>query len=210
MLMGRVMRWSALLVVLLAGGGCSPGYDASAACGSLAELAPIRDAGVEQLQASQDGGRCTFRAQGRDAAALLRQQRMLDTLSVIACGQPAQVQPIAGAAGFELQMPPRCPLSARSSLFVQDDPRWTLDRPSMPEYPAAARADGQEGVVHLRLLLDDEGRVKAAIVATSSGHPLLDEAAGKAALRWRSKREWWAFSTTRMSLVRTTATFAVN
>ncbi|HHA2858296.1 energy transducer TonB [Stenotrophomonas maltophilia] len=210
MMMERVMRWSALAVMLLAGGGCSPGYDAGAACGSLAEPAPVRDAGVEQLQASQDDGRCTFRAQGRDAAALQRQQRMLDALAIIACGQPAQVQPVAGTAGFELQMPPRCPLSARSSLFVQDDPRWTLDRPSMPDYPAAARADRQEGIAHLRLLLDDEGRVKAAIVATSSGHPLLDEAAGKAALGWRSKREWWAFSTTRMSLVRTTVAFAAN
>ncbi len=208
MMLGRVMRWSALLVVLLAGGGCSPGYDAGAACGSLAELAPVRDAGVEQLRASQDGGRCIFRAQGRDAAALQRQQRMLDALSVIACGQPAQVQQVAGAAGFELQMPPRCPLSARSSLFIQDDPRWTLDRPSMPDYSAAAHADKQEGTVHLHLLLDDEGRVKAAIVATSSGHPLLDEAAGKAALGWRSKREWWAFSATRMSLVRTTVAFS--
>jgi len=210
MMMERVMRWSALLVLLLAAGGCSPGYDAAAACGSLAELAPVRDAGVDPLQVSQEGGRCTFRAQGRDAAALQRQQRMLQALSTIACGQPAQVQPIAGATGFELQMPPRCPLSARSSRFVQDDPRWTLDRPSMPNYPAAARADQQAGIVHLRLLLDDKGRVKAAIVGRSSGHPLLDEAAGKAALGWRSKREWWAFSTTRMSLVSTTVTFSAG
>ncbi|WP_416055527.1 energy transducer TonB [Stenotrophomonas maltophilia] len=80
----------------------------------------------------------------------------------------------------------------------------------MPSYPAAAHADQQEGIVHLRLLLDDKGRVKAAIVARSSGHPLLDAAAGKAALGWRAKRQWWAFSTTRMSLVSTTVTFSAG
>ncbi len=208
MRIGSAVPWGALLVALLAASGCSTKYDAAAACGSLSELAPVRDASVDQLQASHDGGRCTFRATGRDPAALQRQQRMLDAISVIACGEPAQAQPIQGAQGFKLQMPSRCPLSARSSLFVRDDPRWRLERPSMPRYPAAARGENLQGKVSMSLLLDDKGRVKAAIVVESSGHPLLDEAAVKAALNWQWKREWWAFSATRMSMLPATTTFA--
>jgi len=208
MRIGSAVPWGALLVALLAASGCSMKYDAAAACGSLSDLAPVRDASVDQLQASHDGGRCAFRMTGRDPAALQRQQRMLDSISVIACGQPAQIQPIQGAQGFELQMPSRCPLSARTSLFARDDPRWRLERPSMPSYPAVARGENLQGKVSMRLLLDDEGRVKAAIVAESSGHPLLDEAAVKAALGWQWKREWWAFSATRMSMVPATTTFA--
>ncbi|MEG0186812.1 MAG: energy transducer TonB, partial [Stenotrophomonas sp.] len=113
-----------------------------------------------------------------------------------------------GAAGFELQMPSRCPLSTRTPLVVHDDPRWRLDRPSMPSYPAAARADNLQGKVSMSVLLNDQGRAKAVIVAGSSGHALLDEAAVKAALGWRWKREGAALSTPQMSMVPATATFA--
>ncbi|MDC8756365.1 energy transducer TonB [Janthinobacterium sp. hw3] len=44
-------------------------------------------------------------------------------------------------------------------------------------YPAAARARGEEGIVTLRCRVDREGRVLAAAVEHSSGHPALDQAA---------------------------------
>ncbi len=208
-MMGRMNPRGAVLgTVLLAAGGCSAGYDADASCGSLSEPAAVRDASVDQLQASSIGGRCTFRATGSDAAALQRQQRMLEAISLIACGKPANAQPTQGTSGFELQMPSRCALSARTSQVVQDAAGWRLDRASMPSYPAAARADNLQGKVSMSVLLNDQGHAEAVIVAGSSGHPLLDEAAVKAALGWRWKREGGTSSTPRMSMVAATATFA--
>lgn len=48
-------------------------------------------------------------------------------------------------------------------------------------YPPEAVARGLEGEVRLLLILDVEGKVLQAQVASSSGHPLLDQAAVKAA-----------------------------
>lgn len=54
-----------------------------------------------------------------------------------------------------------------------------------PEYPAEARRRGQEGVVLLRLVVDATGDVTGVSVAESSGWPLLDMAAVRAARTWR-------------------------
>lgn len=54
-----------------------------------------------------------------------------------------------------------------------------------PAYPELARQRGQEGVVVLELRVSAEGRVLAAEVAQSSGHPMLDAAAQRAAQGWR-------------------------
>lgn len=52
-------------------------------------------------------------------------------------------------------------------------------------YPHAAIERGQEGTVTLLLLLAGDGTVHSVEIAASSGHPLLDEAALKAAGRIR-------------------------
>lgn len=48
-------------------------------------------------------------------------------------------------------------------------------------YPAAARRRGLSGTVHLEILLDATGRVSEVLLARSSSHPVLDDAALEAA-----------------------------
>jgi protein TonB len=60
-----------------------------------------------------------------------------------------------------------------------------LTRRVDPVYPAAARREGQEGTVHLRLEIKPDGRVGKVDVVTSSGFQLLDDAAVAAARKWR-------------------------
>lgn len=54
-----------------------------------------------------------------------------------------------------------------------------------PPYPSVSRRLGETGKVVLRVELDETGRVTAAKVITSSGHPRLDAAALAAVKTWR-------------------------
>jgi len=54
-----------------------------------------------------------------------------------------------------------------------------------PNYPDNARREGREGRVLLRVLVDDQGRSKQVEINSSSGSPLLDQAAAEAIKRWR-------------------------
>ena len=56
---------------------------------------------------------------------------------------------------------------------------------SPPVYPVTSRQIGEQGKVLLRVELDEQGRVSAARVETSSGIPRLDEAALTAVKEWR-------------------------
>ena len=51
-----------------------------------------------------------------------------------------------------------------------------------PDYPRAARRQGQSGQVMVRLVVNEQGRVATAEVTKGSGFPALDEAARSAAL----------------------------
>ena len=54
-----------------------------------------------------------------------------------------------------------------------------------PDYPASARADGKEGRVLLRVLVDEEGKSQIVEINDSSGSRILDQAAAEAVKRWR-------------------------
>jgi protein TonB len=54
-----------------------------------------------------------------------------------------------------------------------------------PVYPPASRRAGEEGTVRVRVLVDEHGRPKDVVVAQTSGHPALDEAALTAVRKWR-------------------------
>ncbi|NJD35615.1 MAG: energy transducer TonB [Betaproteobacteria bacterium] len=58
------------------------------------------------------------------------------------------------------------------------------ERPA-PNYPLAARRMNESGTTMLRVELDEQGRISAASVATSSGFARLDEAALAAVRNWR-------------------------
>ena len=62
-------------------------------------------------------------------------------------------------------------------------------------YPPAAVARGLEGEVRLLLTIADDGSITDVVVAASSGHALLDQAAVKAAytmgrIDWANSREF--------------------
>ncbi|MBH1460052.1 energy transducer TonB [Stenotrophomonas maltophilia] len=169
----------------------------------------IRDAGVGSLQAQATSGRCTFHVEADDAAALSRQQSLLQSVSAIACGGPATTRPSQGAAGFDLQMPARCPLSSSTPLIAREGGWHQRRLSSVPAYPAAAMREAQQGGVELMLLLDAQGKTQAIILSRSSGYPLLDAAALKHARDWRYEREA-AGKAPNMSLIRGTVTFKLN
>ena len=53
-----------------------------------------------------------------------------------------------------------------------------------PVYPPASRRAGEEGQVHLRVLVDESGRPREVTILKSSGFERLDEAAVAAIKRW--------------------------
>ena len=54
-----------------------------------------------------------------------------------------------------------------------------------PEYPAASRSQGEQGVVTVLLRISPAGSVEGMEVIRSSGYAALDEAARRAVQRWR-------------------------
>ncbi len=58
-------------------------------------------------------------------------------------------------------------------------------RNAQPEYPSSSRLRGEQGVVALVLQVSTSGAVTGVEIGRTSGFPQLDEAAKKAALRWR-------------------------
>ena len=56
---------------------------------------------------------------------------------------------------------------------------------SKPDYPVAAKKQGVQGTVGLRILINESGRVESASVASSSGDASLDSAAVASIYKWR-------------------------
>jgi protein TonB len=54
-----------------------------------------------------------------------------------------------------------------------------------PDYPVEAKLLRQEGVVHVKLLINSQGLPGNAVVVKSSGYPLLDDSAVKTVLSWK-------------------------
>ena len=79
------------------------------------------------------------------------------------------------------------PTIAKPSGPVTLDAELALSCPGRvpPAYPALSRRLGEEGKTVLRVELDAQGAVTAAKVASSSGHPRLDQAALDAVQQWR-------------------------
>jgi protein TonB len=54
-----------------------------------------------------------------------------------------------------------------------------------PDYPDQSRAQGEQGVVSLRVHVSTEGRSRSVALHKTSGHARLDDAAMEAVWRWR-------------------------
>ena len=91
---------------------------------------------------------------------------------------------------------------SKTSIVPQDGPKPELPRDSIadrkglrktvrlikserPQYPQAARREGWEGTVVLRITVGTGGDVENVKTQTSSGFPALDESAAQSVKRWR-------------------------
>lgn len=88
----------------------------------------------------------------------------------------AIVAQIANTAG-EATPSPASPTAATPSQELPAMSQVAYLRQPMPHYPARSRHAREEGLVVLRVTIDETGRVAGVEIQRSSGHPLLDDAA---------------------------------
>jgi len=85
-----------------------------------------------------------------------------------------------------VEMPPPAPPSAPSNSGTAVIPEMSqvayLVQPA-PHYPPESRRVREQGLVMLRVLIDESGHAKSVEIYKSSGHPRLDEAARAAVAR---------------------------
>jgi protein TonB len=86
---------------------------------------------------------------------------------------PAVTTPASDGGGAPR---PAAPVQVEHIAYARFEP---------PRYPALSRRLGEEGVVVLRVLIDEQGAPVAVEVHRSSGYPRLDEAAREAVRRAR-------------------------
>ena len=107
------------------------------------------------------------------------------------------IQPIKAANSFQTENHKHAPRADGAGLIAGSNdriagsafaPGWEQPRiieRTEPDYPEEARRNKEQGVVLLRLVVSEAGRVEDAVVEKSSGHVLLDQAALRAVKNWR-------------------------
>lgn len=110
------------------------------------------------------------------------------TVVVKAAPPPSEPPPAAAAP----PNPPRAPAAeaaaaaseaSASAASTAPAPKTAVNRP--PAYPSFARRRGLAGVVIVRARVGPDGRCAFALVVTTSGHAVLDEAALDAVRTWK-------------------------
>jgi len=92
---------------------------------------------------------------------------------------PEPIKQAAPEPAVEAAPKSPAPVNLSSDLSVSCPQR------SMPNYPAVSKRANEQGLVVLRVELDETGRITSARVATSSGHKRLDEAGLAAVKNWQ-------------------------
>lgn len=93
---------------------------------------------------------------------------------------PPAAKPANAAKPKPLPPPePTAPKTAKTWMQAVQEHLRRLDAEGL-FYPAESIARGEQGEVHVLMLLDENGKVSAARVEQSSGYPLLDAAALRA------------------------------
>jgi protein TonB len=72
--------------------------------------------------------------------------------------------------------------SASATALIMAKPLYRQN--PAPAYPRKARRRGYEGIVMLKVLVDENGRVDDLMVLESSGHPILDRTALASVRKW--------------------------
>jgi protein TonB len=97
--------------------------------------------------------------------------------------KPAPVRPAVTQSETDRkdETPPK---PSGSGAIYNAKPDYLQNPP--PPYPEKARRAGREGVVRLKVFIDEKGRPTEVVVRSSSGDPLLDETARAHVLRtWK-------------------------
>lgn len=81
--------------------------------------------------------------------------------------------------------PPAPPAKPAGPVMLSSELAVSCPERTPPSYPAQARRFGEQGKVLLQVILDEEGRVSGAHVASGSGYARLDAAALAAIKTWR-------------------------
>ncbi|MBS0420181.1 MAG: energy transducer TonB [Proteobacteria bacterium] len=95
--------------------------------------------------------------------------------------EPGSTAIAASAADTPPPPPPSAPASGSATIPEISDVAY-LVQPA-PRYPPESRRIREQGLVMLRVLIDERGHAKAVEIYKSSGHPRLDEAARAAVTR---------------------------
>jgi len=81
-------------------------------------------------------------------------------------------------------VPPPAPAKPAGPVTLSNELSVSCPERTPPNYPAAAKRMGEQGRVVLRVELDENGRITAARIATSSGSARLDDASLAAVRQW--------------------------
>lgn len=87
----------------------------------------------------------------------------------------------AAGSGRIRSIPPTRPAQSRRQISNNS---LVTGHNIIPGYPEEARKNGWEGVVHLEIFLDPEGKAERVKLLSTSGHSILDVAALEAAQKW--------------------------
>ena len=113
----------------------------------------------------------------RESIGLELSEPDFGTVRIVPQPGPKQ-QPVEGNGA-----PPPMTDQARNADGVTDPPRDLANKP--PRYPESARRQKAEGSARTKMLIDERGRVAAAEIIRSVGHPSFPDAVLKAVRRWR-------------------------
>jgi protein TonB len=90
---------------------------------------------------------------------------------------PAATQAITQVAPIPQPTPPPRPAPVQAPQTVRVPARFDKGSCPMPRYPEYAKRQGIEGLSRIKLLVAADGRIKDAVVTSSSGSDVLDKAA---------------------------------
>jgi periplasmic protein TonB len=146
--------------------------------GKTQPTTPSKQSEMEKVTTSKSPDLPPQRVMNRQAVTVPPPERE------VAVGSPAPVAPDLSAAQVDLDP------SSGIGFGHQDDPLITPAKPDnrrankMPVYPVAAGRRGEEGTVELLVMIGADGAVTSIDIATTSGHPDLDQTARDAIARW--------------------------
>lgn len=176
------------------------------ACQVWRDIDAYTDASVHGLTVQPHGRGCEATGKGSDVEATLRQLLALSAVSGQRCAfdQTMKMDSV-DSRSFRLRIIPRedggC--TAPVQALEKEGPHvWDLHDVQPPRYTMDAWNRGFEGVTLVTVLIDAEGRVAAAVLASSSGSPQLDAIAFEAASASRFRRKESAAPATGLSVAR--------